>query len=240
MASSTRCKTSRSMVRTLTTNYEYYSEMEQRLIEAIHTFPELYDFGLINYKNGQHKELAWRKISEYVCVPVAVCRRRWKGLRDTYIRECRREIGAVKNGSGATPAGSRKKWKYADDMAFLYPFIKTTLEQHTENCTIEEEYHGNTEHVLLEDNRRSSISCVEQPPEMDVKTEDIEFEPQREMTVDYGRVNGVQGLSEPTVKQNSADLFCRSLVPHLETLPLEKLIKVQIQILQIIQDATGS
>ena len=73
-----------------------------------------------------------------------------------------------------------------------------------------------------------------------VKTEDIEHEPERESTVDLGMVNCVQRQSEPTVKQSSAELFCRSIVPHLERLPLEKLIKVQIQILQIVQDATGS
>ncbi|CAL8243623.1 unnamed protein product [Lota lota] len=213
--------------------------MDNALIRAVYMFPEIYDLTLISYKNSQQKEMAWKKISEHVCVPVALCRRRWKGLRDTYIREVKKEMTAIK--SGAEAVGSRKRWKYTGDLAFLNPFIKgfENMEQHvdTENWT-GGGYHSNTEPVLLEVNYDSS--CAEKPAEIEVKTEDIVDEPEKESTVGHGMVNCMRTLSEPTVKQSSAELFCRSIVPHLERLPLEKLIKVQIQILQVVQDATGS
>ena len=45
------------------------------------------------------------------------CRRKWKSLRDTYIRE-RRKV--PKSGSAA---GTAKRWKYLGVLSFLDPFI---------------------------------------------------------------------------------------------------------------------
>ena len=74
---------------------------------------------------------------------------------------------AIKSGSDA--AGSRKKWKYTGDLAFLNPFIKGlgNMEQpgstgYTENWTGEGD-HGSTEHVSQDDSRGSSNSCAGQP-----------------------------------------------------------------------------
>lgn len=69
MASLARSLTSTSMVNPVTTNYKDYNKMENTLINAVYRFPELYDLTLISYKNSQQKEMAWKKISEHVCVP---------------------------------------------------------------------------------------------------------------------------------------------------------------------------
>ena len=45
------------------------------------------------------------------------CRRKWKSLRDTYLRE-RRKV--PKSGSAA---GAAKRWKYLGVLSFLDPFI---------------------------------------------------------------------------------------------------------------------
>ena len=47
-----------------------------------------------------------------------VCRRKWKGLRDTYIKERRKEAG-----SSGSAAGSGKRWKYSAVLSFLDPFV---------------------------------------------------------------------------------------------------------------------
>ena len=50
---------------------------------------------------------------------VDVCRRRWKSLRDTYMRE-RRKGTESRSGSAA---GTAKKWKYFAVLSFLDPFV---------------------------------------------------------------------------------------------------------------------
>ncbi|XP_078022961.1 uncharacterized protein LOC144462704 [Epinephelus lanceolatus] len=50
---------------------------------------------------------------------VDVCRRKWKSLRDTYLKERKKE---TEKKSGAT-AGTGKKWKYFAALSFLDPFV---------------------------------------------------------------------------------------------------------------------
>eukprot|EP00064_Thunnus_orientalis_P007686 superscaffoldBa00000868_g7708 len=48
-----------------------------------------------------------------------VCQKKWNGLRDTYLKE-RRKDSERKNGSAAGPA---KRWKYPAVLSFLDPFV---------------------------------------------------------------------------------------------------------------------
>ena len=49
-----------------------------------------------------------------------VCRRKWKSLRDRYMKEKRSEKEAKKSGSAA---GTSKKWKFFVVLSFLDPFV---------------------------------------------------------------------------------------------------------------------
>ncbi|TNN31033.1 hypothetical protein EYF80_058816 [Liparis tanakae] len=49
-----------------------------------------------------------------------ICRRRWKGLRDSFQREKWRESSEKRSGSAAQ---STQKWKYSAVLLFLDPFI---------------------------------------------------------------------------------------------------------------------
>lgn len=50
-------------------------------------------------------------------ISVDLCRKKWKSLRDTYIKEKRK---APKSGAAA---GTGKKWKFFGVLSFLDPFI---------------------------------------------------------------------------------------------------------------------
>ncbi len=54
-----------------------------------------------------------------VFLSVDVCRRKWKSLRDTYMRE-RRKVTETRSGAAA---GTAKKWKYFVVLSFLDPFV---------------------------------------------------------------------------------------------------------------------
>ncbi|KAK9976653.1 hypothetical protein ABG768_021858 [Culter alburnus] len=74
--------------------------MEERLILSVSSHPEIYDTSSYFYRDD-------------------VCRKKWKSLRDTYLKEKRKEM-EKRSGSAA---GSVKKWKYSEILGFLEPFV---------------------------------------------------------------------------------------------------------------------
>ncbi|XP_063040695.1 transcription factor Adf-1-like [Engraulis encrasicolus] len=87
--------------------------MEERLIYAVSLYPELYNSSLSSYKDYSKKADAWRSVSLQSEAPEEDCRRKWKSLRDQFIKEQRR-----------TAMGNGRKWKFTEQMAFLTPFIQ--------------------------------------------------------------------------------------------------------------------
>ncbi|KAK9963885.1 hypothetical protein ABG768_005107 [Culter alburnus] len=80
--------------------------MDDKIIVAVCGYPELYDTSSYYYRNRNKKDLE-------------VCRKKWKNLRDTYLKERRKEM-EKRSGSAA---GSGKKWKYSAVLSFLDPFV---------------------------------------------------------------------------------------------------------------------
>eukprot|EP00064_Thunnus_orientalis_P022933 superscaffoldBa00008193_g23155 len=64
--------------------------MEDKIV-AVCGHPELYDTTAYSDRDRTKKENAWRKVSEEIGLPEEVCRKKWKGLRDTYLKERRKE-----------------------------------------------------------------------------------------------------------------------------------------------------
>ncbi|XP_071316452.1 uncharacterized protein [Trachinotus anak] len=96
-----------------------FEKMEEKIIVAVCGHTELYDTSSYFYRDRTKKDNAWKKVGEEVQLPVEVCRRKWKSLRDTYLRERKKE-GEKRSGSAA---GQVKKWKYSAVLSFLDPFI---------------------------------------------------------------------------------------------------------------------
>ncbi|KAK5613803.1 hypothetical protein CRENBAI_015986 [Crenichthys baileyi] len=69
--------------------------------------------------NKYRKDLVWRRVSEETGVAEDVCRKKWKGLRDTYLKERRKEL---EKRCGAA-AGVAKKWRFSAILSFLDPVV---------------------------------------------------------------------------------------------------------------------
>ncbi|XP_058628539.1 uncharacterized protein LOC131538616 isoform X2 [Onychostoma macrolepis] len=93
--------------------------MEDKVIVTVCGHTKLYDTYSYHYRNRNKNDLAWRKVSEEVGQSEEVCRKKWKSLRDTYLKERRKET-EKRSGSAA---GSEKKWKYSAVLSFLDPFV---------------------------------------------------------------------------------------------------------------------
>ncbi|CAL8360378.1 unnamed protein product [Boreogadus saida] len=96
-------------------------EMEdQNLIVAVCSRPVLYDTTMVSCRDRNKKERAWVDVAEDTGFPVDVCRRKWKSLRDRYMRHKKSEKEGKKSGSAA---GTVKRWKFAGVLSFLDPFV---------------------------------------------------------------------------------------------------------------------
>uniref|UniRef100_A0A671RTL2 MADF domain-containing protein n=1 Tax=Sinocyclocheilus anshuiensis TaxID=1608454 RepID=A0A671RTL2_9TELE len=91
-----------------------------KIILAVSENPILYDTSLESYSDLNRKNEAWKRVSEIVGL-VDECRKKWRDLRDVYVRE-RREEKKRKTGAAAT---QKHPWRYYHIMSFLLPFVSS-------------------------------------------------------------------------------------------------------------------
>uniref|UniRef100_A0A6M2DMF3 Putative transcription factor adf-1 n=1 Tax=Xenopsylla cheopis TaxID=163159 RepID=A0A6M2DMF3_XENCH len=105
--------------------------MNERLIELVRQHNCLYDVSLPTYKHVGYKLKVWEEIAEQLGETSDGVKRRWKGLRDTYMK-MRREGSAT-----GQPAGKRSKWIWFDYLSFLND---TTTDRRTETNVTEDTF----------------------------------------------------------------------------------------------------
>uniref|UniRef100_A0A336LNX8 CSON015178 protein n=1 Tax=Culicoides sonorensis TaxID=179676 RepID=A0A336LNX8_CULSO len=89
-----------------------WSELD--LIEEIRQNQILYDKTLKDYRKPGPTEAAWERISRNLGANIEDCKKRWKSLRDTFIKYYRMEL------EQASPLNSRQKvWKFYDKLDYL-------------------------------------------------------------------------------------------------------------------------
>uniref|UniRef100_A0A672ZTL2 BESS domain-containing protein n=1 Tax=Sphaeramia orbicularis TaxID=375764 RepID=A0A672ZTL2_9TELE len=88
-----------------------------RLILSVFNYPELYNVTLPNYRCTDSRTNAWRSISVLLGLPCECCKRKWKNMRDRYLKEVRMEIKSKKQGEVV-----QSRWKYRQLMNFIAPF----------------------------------------------------------------------------------------------------------------------
>ncbi|KAJ8393927.1 hypothetical protein AAFF_G00054600 [Aldrovandia affinis] len=93
--------------------------MEEKLILAVYEYPELYNSTLPIYRNIDRKADAWRNIGALVGLSGDEAKRKWKNLRDRYIKEMKADRTRV-----ATEAGVQKQWRFQHFLDFLKPFVR--------------------------------------------------------------------------------------------------------------------
>ncbi|XP_040013915.1 uncharacterized protein LOC120806631 [Xiphias gladius] len=91
--------------------------MDDKLILAVFNYPELYNVTLPNYRCTESRANAWRNISIVLGLPSEECKRKWKNMRDRYLKEVRMEIKSKKQGEIV-----QSRWKYRQLMNFIAPF----------------------------------------------------------------------------------------------------------------------
>ncbi|XP_058821884.1 transcription factor Adf-1-like [Topomyia yanbarensis] len=95
------------------------SVQEEFLIHQVKLRPALYDKSLKAYRKPGATDNAWAEIANALGVKVENCKKRWKSLRDTFIKYFRQEILA-----DTIPGLKRKKWVYYEHMSFLRSHVE--------------------------------------------------------------------------------------------------------------------
>ena len=60
--------------------------MREALIDLVQQYPTLWDKQDIMYKDSSYKEAKWKEIAEILHLNKEEVIRKWKSLRDTYVR----------------------------------------------------------------------------------------------------------------------------------------------------------
>ncbi|XDV31483.1 hypothetical protein PO909_002475 [Leuciscus waleckii] len=190
--------------------------MEEMLIVAVCAYPEIYDTKSYTYRDRTKKEIAWRKISEEVGLSEETVRRKWKGLRDTYVKEKKKET-EKKSGSGAN---QEKRWKYSAVLSFLDPFV-------TPRETSSNMGRG------VEENRTAVEPENVFPFHIDRRTRKRD----RDTSVERMLLQTLQTPAPAAAPSTEDELFFQSLLPSLQRLPQQQKEFVKFQIHKLIYES---
>ncbi|KAK7151271.1 hypothetical protein R3I93_012266 [Phoxinus phoxinus] len=202
--------------------------MEERLIAAVSDYPELYNSTINSYKDAARKAKAWRAVSLQVEIPEEDCRRRWKSLRDMFIKDKRAEQRRRASGT------SHRSWKFSWQMSFLTPFIQSrslAVDEPEEDRDEEEEKEEEEEE---EEERTAHGNSSFQDFDADHGMLDGSS---------HYSASGSQGTGRKRKWQMEAnedledEMFLFSLLPYLRRLPYAKKSAVKLKIHQLLYEA---
>ncbi|CAH0588203.1 unnamed protein product [Chrysodeixis includens] len=92
-----------------------------KFISLVYANRCLWDQNDATYLLRDHQFKAWRQIAEEIGTPIPDLKRKWRGLRDTFVKELRK----LKSNQGdpETDVKPESKWAYFKNLLFLYNTI---------------------------------------------------------------------------------------------------------------------
>ena len=94
--------------------FEFTAKMGEALIDLICQYPALWDKQDTTYKDSNYKEAKWKEITEILCLTKEDVIKKWKSLKDTFVRHKN-----IQSKSGDGLSQCKPKWKYDDIMSFI-------------------------------------------------------------------------------------------------------------------------
>ncbi|XP_053617564.1 uncharacterized protein LOC128679389 [Plodia interpunctella] len=139
------------------------NEEDENLVELVQPHSFLYNVLDPSRKNILAREATWQIIAQSLSKPVEECKKRWRGLRDSYMR-CKR-VGAMHK----TKVGIFEKLHFLDESAESVEDNLDTIEvitdQHEKNRVVTK-----TEEQVITDNQEYyEITVVDGPQEPQIK-----------------------------------------------------------------------
>ncbi|XP_046593570.1 transcription factor Adf-1 [Neodiprion lecontei] len=95
---------------------------DEILIDAVKSYPHLYDTSCKDYRDAIKKENSWVEIAGVLNATPQICSTRWTRLRESYSKEKKKKNTENKSGSGAA---QRRGFVHFEAMRFIDKFVKT-------------------------------------------------------------------------------------------------------------------
>lgn len=92
---------------------------EEELIKQVSLRPVIYDRSLKAYRKTSLRHQCWKEISETMDVTVVKCRKRWRSLRDTFVKRYKQ----IQSTTDESVISKLQKWYFYDKMSFLIPHL---------------------------------------------------------------------------------------------------------------------
>ncbi|KAG5674872.1 hypothetical protein PVAND_004817 [Polypedilum vanderplanki] len=117
---------------------------ELELIQQVRIRPLLYDKNVKDYRKPGVSDVAWQAVADSLNTSVSNCKKRWKSLRDTFIKYYRIEM-LQKSDSNR----KRKQWIFFKDLSFLMPHVE--LYRLDDTSKLDEHANDSVSNYLKED-----------------------------------------------------------------------------------------
>ncbi|XP_035772864.1 uncharacterized protein LOC118456322 [Anopheles albimanus] len=116
---------------------------ETVFVEEVKKRPILYDSGMRQNKRIKLRTEAWREVSQAVNLSVQECRKRWRSMRDAFLKQVRTKSEE-----------ERKCWVHYRLLEFLLPYI---AQRQTPNAISSEEYEHDYDFVELDSENENDL-----------------------------------------------------------------------------------
>ncbi|CAL8406141.1 unnamed protein product [Arctogadus glacialis] len=188
---------------------------------AVFRRPVLWNMRIDIYRDKNKTNQAWKEIGEEFGLPEKDCKKRWRDLRDRYVRERRDASGTTASGSAGS---NRRPWCHAGLMAFIDPFVasRMTTSNMPESCE-----NGRAAGAAVAPGRKRRAGRAEAPMPA--------FE--RNLMLALERTAGPSLPTIPVVDEDHH--FLLSLLPSLRRLELSKKALLKLQIHRLIYEAVS-
>lgn len=192
------------------------------LIDLVRSKPQLYNPQHEDYKNTLARENTWVEISQKLSISTDLAKKKWKNLRDTFMKVRTKS----KEGRNGGTAATQIKWPHFDHLKFL-------------NDTLPEKrpYTSSVQSSAVENQQEREVSTDDESTRVTDPTSSQGGPPLKKArqadAVDREILNVIQSLAQAE-DDDVNDAFGKTIALELKCLPKEKQARARFGITELL------
>ncbi|XP_063825347.1 transcription factor Adf-1-like [Ostrinia nubilalis] len=187
---------------------------ELDLIKEVEKRPILYDKSVSGFNKTKLRDDAWKEVQEALNVTEAECKKRWRSLRDSFIKLQRTH-------------GGRTRWPYHHAMRFLLPHVEPKMENKEEESDTEDD----------PPMRFRCVPSMPSLPDLSFPSESNEEDQDSQPSPKKPRLNSTDEEGCHCNRNDPDELFLLSCAPILQRLSAKQNAGARLKIQQVLYEA---
>lgn len=191
---------------------------ETDLIKEVEKHPILYDKSVSGFNKTKLRDDAWKEVQEALNVSESECKKRWRSLRDSFIKLQRTH-------------GGRTRWPYHQAMRFLLPHIEPKDNQVSKKEADDSD--------MEEEMRQRAIQCL--PDLSNFNGQNIKYDDDEDDSQPSPKKARQSSSDEETpchcTRTDPDELFLLSCAPSLKRLNAKQNSLTRLKIQQVLLEA---